>query len=375
MENTEKNNETPTNVDIKKLLETQLKNLEENNFNLYFFTMDTKGNPTAGIANIYKHVKTLNDLGYKASILHEKNDYTSVSTWLGEEYSKLPHVSIEEQQLKVNADDIIFIPEIFSNVMEQTTKLPCKKIVFCQAYDYVLEMMMPGKRWMDYGIDECLTTSDKQAEYLKNLMGPNLKTKVIPVSIPKFFTPNEKPTKPIISIFTRDQRDTVKIFKSFYLKYPHLKWFTFRDMRNMSVEKYAENMSECCISVWVDDISGFGTFPLESMKCNIPVLGKVPNMVPEWMEDKNGLWTHDINAIPDILANYVQAWLEDAAPTELYEKMGEVKDKYTEETQKEKIQEVYKEIIDERITEVKFKLERFEEMSAMSSEANNEIKN
>jgi hypothetical protein len=27
-----------------------------------YFTLDTKGNPTAGIANIYEHVKLLNEL-------------------------------------------------------------------------------------------------------------------------------------------------------------------------------------------------------------------------------------------------------------------------------------------------------------------------
>ena len=54
---------------------TQLKdvigNLENKNFKLYFFTLDTKGNPTAGVANIYEHVKMLNGLGYNAYILHE----------------------------------------------------------------------------------------------------------------------------------------------------------------------------------------------------------------------------------------------------------------------------------------------------------------
>jgi hypothetical protein len=360
MEKTENTSQPEEKVDFKELLDTQIKNLESKNFSMYFFVMDTKGNPTAGIANIYKHVKTLKDLGYNAKILHEKNEYTSVKTWLGNEYSDLPHVSIEEQQLKVNSDDFVIIPEIFANVMEQTMNLPCKRIVLCQAYDYVLEMLMPGKKWSDYGINECITTSEKQSEHLKSLMGPSLNTNVIPISIPKFFKPSEKPKKPIIAIFTRDQRDTVKIFKTFYIKYPHLKWFTFRDMRNMPVEKFAENMAECCISVWVDDISGFGTFPLESMKCDVPVLGKVPNMVPEWMEDKNGLWTHEINVIPDILANYIQAWLEDASPEELYEKMGEMKDKYKEDTQKEKIQEVYKKIIDGKVLEVKSKLEKLE---------------
>jgi hypothetical protein len=39
-----------------------IKKLEDKDFSLYFFTLDTKGNPTAGIANIYEHVKLLNEL-------------------------------------------------------------------------------------------------------------------------------------------------------------------------------------------------------------------------------------------------------------------------------------------------------------------------
>ena len=105
------------NVKLSEVL-SELKN---NNANFYFFTLDTKGNPTAGIANIYEHVKVLTELGYKAHILHEKNDYKlhgdedgmGVSDWLGAEYTSLSHVSVEAQQLSVRPSDFIIIPEIF----------------------------------------------------------------------------------------------------------------------------------------------------------------------------------------------------------------------------------------------------------------------
>ena len=66
--------------------------LDNKDFGLYFFTLDTMGNPTAGIANIYEHAKVLNELGYNAYILHEKNDYRlygnadgmGIADWLGE---------------------------------------------------------------------------------------------------------------------------------------------------------------------------------------------------------------------------------------------------------------------------------------------------
>ena len=39
--------------------------LNNNEFGIYFFTMDTKGNATASVANIYEMAKILSDNGYK----------------------------------------------------------------------------------------------------------------------------------------------------------------------------------------------------------------------------------------------------------------------------------------------------------------------
>jgi glycosyltransferase involved in cell wall biosynthesis len=161
---------------------------------------------------------------------------------------------------------------------------------------------------------------------------------------------------------TRDQRDTLKIFKSFYIKYPHLKWVSFRDLRGMSREKFAESLSESCVSIWVDDVAGFGTFPLESMKCNVPVIGKVPNMVPVWMTDKNGLWTNNVNNIVDILGNFIQAWLEDLEPQELYEEMESTVNQYTMEKQKESVKEYYDYVVNKCISEFEESLSQYTEL-------------
>ena len=66
--------------EIIKQIEGNLVKLSEKDFGIYFFTADTKGAPTASIANIYEHVKMLNELGYKAYVLHEKNDLRSPSS-------------------------------------------------------------------------------------------------------------------------------------------------------------------------------------------------------------------------------------------------------------------------------------------------------
>ena len=341
---------------LKNLIKDAVSNLEKKEFKIYFFVMDTKGNPVASLANIYEHAKLLRELGYDAQMLHEKSDYTPVGTSLGEEYAEIPHVSIDKQQLKVNTQDFIVIPEIFANVMEQTSKLPSKRIVFAQSYDYIFEMLMPGKNWADYGINTVITTSERQKEYVENLFSKRVQAEVVPVSIPSYFKASDKPKKPIIAISTRDQRDLVKIYKAFYVKYPHLKWVSFRDMRGLPRETFAKSLAESCLAIWVDEVSSFGTFPVEAMKCGVPILGKVPNMVPEWMTDKNGLWTHDNLVISDLAANYFQAWLEDGEPKELYEEMSKMNDSYTVEQQKVKIKEVYEKIINDRINELKSSL-------------------
>ena len=353
-------------IQIKGLLE----NIDNKNFGLYFFTLDTKGNPTAGIANIYEHVKILNELGYKASILHEKNDYKrigdengyGISEWLGEEYANLPHVSIEGQQLQISPADFIIIPEVFSNIMDQVKGFPCKKIVLSQSYDYLLELLPIGKRWnVDYGFNDVITTSKKQAIYLSNLF-PSIRTHVVPVSIPSYFKPSDKPKLPIVSIHTRNQTDALKIAKSFYLQYPIYKWITFKELRGLSRTKFAEELSKSCLSVWIDDASGFGTFPLESMECETPVIGKMPNLIPEWMEStdengnisisNNGVWTNTTMNIPELIATYIKVWLEDSVPNELVDSVKASKGQYTLEKQTEAVKNVYSGIFENRKIEL-----------------------
>lgn len=347
-----------------------LDKLKNKDFSLYFFTLDTKGNPTAGIANIYEHVKILTDLGYSAKILHEKNDYKlraneegqGIADWLGEEYASLPHVSIEGQQLNISPADFIVIPEIFSNIMDQVKAFPCKKVVFSQSYDYLLELLPIGKRWTtDFGFNDVITTSKKQADYLQSLF-PTINTHVVPVSIPTYFKDSEKPKIPIVALHTRNQSDASKIAKSFYLQYPIYKWITFRELRGLSREEFASELSRACLSVWIDDTAGFGTFPLESIESNTPVIGKIPNLIPEWMEHidengiasikNNGVWTNTTINIPELIATYLKLWLEDSVPTELINGVKESQGQYTSENQIEAAIVTYNTLIENRVVEL-----------------------
>jgi hypothetical protein len=301
-------------------LEQSIENMKNKKSRIYLIAQDTKGNAKASIAYIYRLAMTLLNSGYNPIILHETPDYTGVSEWLGEEYMTLPHKTIEGQNLEVSPEDLIVIPELYGFVMSQITNLPCGKIVLCQAYDHVLETLQPGQSWSDLGFLKCITTSDKQKEHIESIMR-NVSFDILAPYISDNFKPQTLPSKPIIAVHSREQRDTVNLIKSFYIKFPQYRWITFRDMRSLSEKEFGTALENSCLSVWIDETSGYGTFPLESMKCGVPVLGLVPNLLPEWMSEDNGLWINNKNQLVDFVADYLQNWLEDNVNENLFVEM------------------------------------------------------
>jgi len=351
-------------------INASIEKITKKDFGIYFFSLDTKGNPTAGVATIYEHVKILRELGFNANILHDKNDYKlredengqGIAEWLGEEYANLPHISIESKTLKVGPADFVIIPEAFASIMKETANFPCKRIVFLQSYEYIFEMLEIGENWGSFGINEVITTNENLKNYVESIFR-NLSTEIIPISIPDYFKENEKPKIPTVSLCTRDKRELMKIVKIFFQKYPHYQFITFRDMSGMPRKDFAKELSQSFLGVWVDELSSFGTFPLECMKCNTPVIGKIPRMVPEWMgsiDDKgnlqlndNGIWTANLNAIPDIIATMVGLYLEDSIPQNIKDGINEYKNKYTTEETIQSVKEVYNRIFTRRIVELK----------------------
>ena len=303
-------------------LEKSIENLKSKQSRIYLFVQDTKGNPKAAIRYIYDMGMALKKGGYNPIILHEKPDYAGVSEWLGEEYMTLPHNPIEGKNLEISPEDFIIIPEIFGFIMEQVKDLPCAKIVLCQAYDHMMETLQPGFGWGNYGFYKCITTSEFQKDYISTVMR-NISIDILPPVISDKFEKSKFPQKPIVAVHSRDQRKTLNFIKTFYLRFPQYRWITFRDLRGLSEDDFSTFLKDCFLSVWIDETSGYGTFPLESMKCGVPVIGKVPSLFPHWMNEDNGLWLGEETKLCDFTADFIQNWLEDNIKPELYNKMDE----------------------------------------------------
>jgi len=342
-------------------LERSINNMKEKLSRIYFMVQDTKGNAKASIKYIYHMALTLKNNGYNAIILHEKPEYFGVSSWLGDEYmTRLEHRSIEGTSLEISPDDLIIIPEIYGFVMDQITKLPCGKIVLSQAYDHIFETLQPGQSWPQLGFYKCITTSNKQKELIESVMR-NVSVDVVEPFISDTFQKNNFPPKTIVNIHTRDHRDTTNLIKAFYVKFPQYRWITFRDLRGLTENEFADAMKDSFVSIWVDQSSSYGTFPLESMKMGIPVLGLVPDIVPTWMNEDNGLWVNNKTIIVDVLSDMIQNWLEDNLNPELFDNMDKTVEQLpNQEKFEEETVNLFSKIFEVRITSFEDQLSKFE---------------
>ncbi len=333
-------------------LEISLSRLDNKENTIYFLVYDTKGNARASVKYIYDLALTLQRSEYKVKLLVEDKTYSGVESWLGEGYKELKTVSIKDEKVEINFDDILVVPEYYSNVLEQLSNVRCVKVMLVQQREYMFETLSIGSKWVDFGFDKTITTTQATKKYISEIFPQNL-VYVIPPMIGDNFKPIELPQKPLIAISCRDRVKHRKLISEFYLKFPQLRWITFKDMVQLSYEEFSHSLKECMVSVWIDDVSTFGTFPLESMKCNVPVIGKIPTIEPDWLGD-NGMWTYDENKIVEILGTYILAWLDGVELTdEVKENMRNTLLPYDSEITKNSIVAIFQSLINKRVDNIK----------------------
>ena len=359
---------------IEKINAT-IQKLKNKDFNIYFFTMDTRGNPVASVNTIYSWAKYLKNAGYNPIILHEKEEYTKPDKWMGvSEYEEIEHKSVDKKDVTMFPQDFLIIPEIFANVMESTKAMPMKRIVLCQSYDYILEFIKPGESWMNYNITDCITTCESQKKYIQYLF-PHVNVDVVPISIPDYFSDSDKPKKPIFAINTRDPRNAMKIMKTFFLRFPQYRWITFRDMRGMKREDFAKGLKECCISIWDDKQSGFGTFPLESFKSKTTLIGTRPTIMPDWYDEKSAVWVNETVDIADAIGKTFSAWLEDLLPEELTNSTEKYQDMFKPEQEMTSVIEYFDKQVELRINEFESTISELESQIDTTTPNNPEVIN
>ena len=348
-------------------IKTSLEKLTNKTSN-FLFVIPESQSPVASVYELYFHATVVKNMGYTVKIMVEKGDY-EVPTWIEKELTDHEHVFMSDPKLTVGPEDIMVIPEVFSNIMEQTKNLPCMRIGLLQSVDYMMNSLIPGTDWRGFGIEDVITTSQTLKEWLDLFYADSqFDVKTYEIGIPDYFEKSKVPQKPVISVIGRNANEISKFVKLFYNKHKEYSWVTFDPMVTKSKPPkplrrvdFAKRLRENFAAIWVDRISSFGTFPLECMKSGtIPICLK-PDIMPEYMivRDENGkaveavegagVWTENYYDLPGLTGEVLVKFLDDNINPELYNKMSEVAAKYNQTDSEARLANIYSELANKRI--------------------------
>lgn len=336
----------------------------------FLFCVADVPNPTAAIYEIYFHATVVKNMGHEVIIMVERGDYV-VPTWIEKELTNHKHISMGDPKLTVGPEDIMVIPDVFSNIMEQTRSLPCIRIGLLQSIDYMTNALIPGTDWKSFGINDIITTSLTLKEMVETYYGKgkfNIRT--YNIGIPEYFEPSKTPQKPVISIVGRNPNEVSKMVKLFFSRYPQYSWVTFDPMLTRSKPPqamrridFAKRLQGNFAAVWIDRISSFGTFPLECMKSGVIPICLKPDIMPEYMLERDeagnvikvresaGVWTDNFYDLPILTGEVLIKYLDDSISPDLYKSMSDIASKYNQETSEKELNEIYQGFIDNRINQ------------------------
>jgi len=335
----------------------------------FLFCVPESQNPNASIYEIYFHATVVKNMGFEVLVLVEKGDYV-IPSWIEKELTNFTHIPMEDPKLTVGPEDVMIIPEIYSNIMEQTKSLPCVRIGLLQSVDYMTNALIPGTDWKSFGINDVITTSETLKEWIETFYGKNkFNIKTYNVGIPEYFEVSKLPQKPIISVIGRNANEISKLVKLFFSRYPQYSWVTFDPMLTKSKPQqqmrrvdFAKRLQGNFAAVWVDRIASFGTFPLECMKSGVIPICLKPDITPEYLIERNemgevvklnvdgaGVWTDNYYDLPVLVGEVLVKFLDDAISPDLYASMKNLSEKYTQENSEKQLIDIYQGFVDARI--------------------------
>jgi hypothetical protein len=334
----------------------------------FLFCVPESQGPVASVYEIYFHATVVKNMGYQVLILVEKGDYL-IPTWIERELTEFDHISMADPKLTVGPEDVMIIPEVYSNIMEQTKNLPCVRIGLLQSIDYMVNGLIPGTDWKSFGINDIIATSTSLKELIKSYYGKDkFNIKTYNIGIPDYFESSIIPQKPIVSIVGRNANEISKFVKLFYSRYPQYNWVTFDPMvtkskppQPMRRVDYAKRLQGNFAAVWIDRIASFGTFPLECMKSGVIPICLKPDIIPEYLLDRSsedgsvkivegsGVWTDNYYDLPVLLGEVLIKFLDDSITDDIYISMQSIAAKYTQDNSEKQLSEIYQEILNSRI--------------------------
>src|SRR6478735_1351570 len=114
-------------TDLEKI-KISIETLKDKKNKVMFFVPDLGAVPSGLVYEVYFNASIVKSLGYEVKILLE-TEKSTIPDFIEPELTKFEHVAMDTVRLTVSPEDLLVIPEIFTNVMEKTKNLPCMRVV------------------------------------------------------------------------------------------------------------------------------------------------------------------------------------------------------------------------------------------------------
>jgi hypothetical protein len=359
-------------------VKASIENIVSKKNQIMFFVPDVNGVPAASIYEIYFHANVLKKNGYKVIMLVEGAKFEKPD-FIETELTDVEHVSMESNKLTVSPEDLLVIPEIFTNIMEQTKKLPCMRVVLFQSVDNATKALLPGYDWSMFGIADVLTTGKTLEKFVNEFYGKGrFRLKSYNVPVPDYFTEKYPLKRLVVSVLVRNERELDKIVKMFLSRYPQYRWLNFEPMvtdskppKHLRRKDFADRLSKNFAALWIDRISSHALFPLECMKVGTIPISLVPDITPEYLIDSEGkpvkncgVWTDDFFQLPVLIADTLRKFLDDEIGKDVYDEMKQHVEKYSPQVAAEQLVTIYESYFAERSESLVKTLEVLEKQQA-----------
>lgn len=266
---------------------------------IIFLTPFARNEITGGIKTAYRHVELLAELGFEAWIYQPEGP----PSWFDTRARVLT-----EPRLATNSGDILVFPETLNGILAEIvqSRLPAKKVLFCQNHYYALFNPIPAARYRELGFEKVVCQSAIAKGFLERVLRL-ADIAVIPCYIDaELFFPRAK-TMQIALIPRKLPREAATIQRIFNLKYPQFQSILWQIVENRSERETAEIVGRSTIVLSLSFLESFGLVPLEAMASGALVAGFDGYGGQEYARPDNGYWfpPDHLEEVADALARII----------------------------------------------------------------------
>lgn len=233
---------------------------------IYYLCPDDD-DPCGGIKQIYRHVDVLNNIGFKARVLHEDADFRC--TWFDNETL----TAGEKALAGITPADVLVVPEIYGpklyNFAPGVPKVVFNQNAYYTFIDYALEGEAPA--YLHPEIVATLCVSEDNGKYLEYALPYTVVLRVkYGIDKPFEYSPDKER---LVSFMPRkNRRDVVQVINILRSRGLVNDW-TFEQIDGVTEEESAAVMKRSAVYLAFGGPEGCGMPPMEAMKCGCFIIG------------------------------------------------------------------------------------------------------